>query len=177
MEMYYGIDIGYFLWSLLLGVVMAVGYDIIRTIRKIVKNSTFAVNFADIIFIIISAFLIFFLAFDKNNGELRWHGFIGAFIGFILYRCIFKSNIVKLFLLFYESIMKLIVFVINVILFPVRIIYKILAKPICIIGWYTNQGMKKAKMVVRTKEERIRIHNKCKKIESRKRAELKRNKS
>ena len=147
MEMYYKIDIGYFLWSLLLGVVMAVGYDVIRAFRKIVKNSTFSVNFADIIFIIISAFLIFFLAFDKNKGELRWYGLTGVCIGFISYRCIFKSSIVKFFLLFYESIMKLIVFIINIILFPVRIIYRILAKPIYVIGWYTSQGIKKAKMV------------------------------
>ena len=84
MEMYYKIDIGYFLWSLLLGVVMAVGYDVIRAFRKIVKNSTFSVNFADIIFIIISAFLIFFLAFDKNKGELRWYGLTGVCLGFVL---------------------------------------------------------------------------------------------
>ena len=73
--------------------------------------------------------------------------------------------------------MKLIVFIINIILFPVRIIYRILAKPIYVIGWYTSQGIKKAKMVARTKEKRIRIRNKFKKLESKNREEHKRNKS
>lgn len=177
MEMYYGIDIGYFLWSLLLGIVMAVAYDILRVFRKIIKNSTFAVNVEDIIFLSLSAGLIFLLAYDKNNGQLRWQGFIGVGIGFISYRCIFKSKVVKLFLLFYESIMKLTIFMVNIVLFPVRIAYKLLSKPIYIIGWYTSKGVNKAKMVIKTKERRAFLNNKCKKIENINRVALKRNKS
>ncbi len=168
MELKLGATVSYFLWSLLLGGILALAYDVLRSARRIVRTSVFGVNMEDIGFFILTGILLFWTAYDKNDGRLRWQGFSGAILGFFLYRTLFRDRLVCVMVWFYQQAVRLGVGLIKIILFPLGIIYKILAKPFLVIGWYSSRGVRRAEGVLRTRMERQRLRRKCQKAEKKK---------
>ena len=75
-----------FLYSLLLGAVLCLFYDIIRATRKAGADSFFAVFIGDILFWIISAVAVFIFLVSVTNGEIRGYILFSAAVGFMLYR-------------------------------------------------------------------------------------------
>lgn len=75
-----------FLWSMLLGGILSVVYDIFRLDRMIFKRSVLAVALEDVLFFIISAISIFCLQLVTTNGQMRGFIFIGIIIGFLILR-------------------------------------------------------------------------------------------
>lgn len=82
----YTIQTQYFIYSLILGLVIGIAYDILRAIREAVEfNRKPKFYFTDILIFIIAAFLfeIYTLAF--GYGEIRGYALLGMTLGFILY--------------------------------------------------------------------------------------------
>ncbi len=75
-----------FLWSVLLGGMLSVVYDIFRLDRMIFKRSVLAVALEDVLFFIITAMSIFCLQLVTTNGQIRSFIFIGIIVGFIILR-------------------------------------------------------------------------------------------
>lgn len=152
---------GYFLWSLCAGGILAFVYDIIRVTRRIKNTSDKAVNFEDIIYVIFAGALILFTAFYKNSGQLRWQGFIGTFLGIFAYCTIFKNSVVNLIVVIWEGIVKALLIIIKVLLFPVRLTYNILKKPFAVVCWHTGREIGKIKRVLNTWKTKRKIRGKC----------------
>lgn len=85
----------YFLWAVLVGWVLGVVYDLLRLRRKIKSSNDFWINIEDIGFMVIAGVSLFLTAHFKNDGLLRWHGFIGEGLGFVCYKLIMGDNIVS----------------------------------------------------------------------------------
>lgn len=71
--------------SLILGALLGIVFEVFRTVRSLFGGGTVAVFIQDVVFWIISSFVvyIFFLIFTK--GTVRYFVLIGAFLGFTVY--------------------------------------------------------------------------------------------
>ena len=123
----------YFIWSLLSGFVMALVYDIIRTRRRLVTMSDLIVNVEDIIFIVFGGGVAVALAYFVNNGFFRIYSLISMIFGFVIYRTIFGGKVVDLFMCICKGISKIVCFLVNLILMPIRWLVKIIGRPLFVI--------------------------------------------
>ncbi|MEE1013352.1 MAG: spore cortex biosynthesis protein YabQ [Clostridia bacterium] len=164
MEATFGVKLGYFLWSLALGGGLAFVYDVLRSGRRIAKNSVIRVNLEDMVFFLLAGVLLFFLAYDKNGGRLRWQGFLGTVLGVSIYYLIFRDSVVRAMVWVSQALMTLVLWLVKIFLFPVCIVYRILAKPFLIIGWYSKKGASKAGGIIKTKRQQMRLRAKTRKF-------------
>lgn len=82
-----------FIYSLIIGALLGIVYDIFRIQRitmasdvkhlQIIKDIIIFIE--DIIFSVISAVVIIIMIFHVNNGRIRWFALFGAGIGFLIY--------------------------------------------------------------------------------------------
>ena len=74
------------IYSLVLGGVLCLFYDLIRATRSAGMNSAFAVFAGDIIFWLVSAVCVFFFMVALTNGEIRGYIIFSAAAGFLIFR-------------------------------------------------------------------------------------------
>ena len=74
-----------FCYSVVLGAMLGVFYDIIRATRRAGANSFVAVFIGDILFWIISAFAVFIFLMAVTNGEIRGYILFACLIGAVIY--------------------------------------------------------------------------------------------
>ena len=162
MELTFGVKVGYFLWSLLLGGGLSLLYDILRSGRRMSKNSTFRVNLEDGLFFLLAGGLLFLVAFDKNGGQLRWQGFLGTGLGIGIYYALFRNYVVNFLVWAYQLVIRVMLWLLQLVLLPVRLVYKLLAKPFWVIAWYSKQSMRKAGRILKTKQRRRELQSRVK---------------
>ena len=75
-----------FLRSLILGVLLCVLYDFIKSARLMVDFSDITIFLQDIIYSCISAFVTFIFLLSVTNGEMRGYVILGILVGFIISR-------------------------------------------------------------------------------------------
>lgn len=68
------------------GAVLAVSYDIFRVIRRTVRHAVWVVSGEDLVFWIISAFVIFCFFLSVDSGNFRMYMIFGLLAGIALYR-------------------------------------------------------------------------------------------
>lgn len=146
----------FFLWSLLTGGILALLYDFLRISRKMIPTKDFVVNVEDILFCVLMAVVLFAAAFLKNEGKIRWQGFIGSFAGFAIYRLTVRNMFVNGSVLFMGWLLKILFFILKIILFPVMIVYKILRRPFMFVAWYSRKGMRRAATAARIRKSQMR---------------------
>ncbi|MCR5702001.1 MAG: spore cortex biosynthesis protein YabQ [Lachnospiraceae bacterium] len=69
----------------LLGVALAVVYDLVRIFRLLVPHMDIIVDLEDLAFWLFTAWMVFGTLFKYNQGALRGYAFIGMFAGVIIY--------------------------------------------------------------------------------------------
>lgn len=147
----------FLLWSLAAGGAIAMLYDILRTSRRVVKTPDAVVTLSDALFILAATALLLCTAFFKNGGEVRWYGIAAAVLSFALYKLIFKDFFVRLFVKVAEILKRIIIFLLKIIFFPVRIIFKIFGRPVRFIAWHTGKLASSAKARARVARDRAFI--------------------
>ena len=151
----------FFLFSLLAGVLLAVLYDVIRISRRVVKVGTPVVLGEDILFFILSAPLIFAVAYITNDGEVRIHGFFGAAIGIVTYFALVKNRFVDLGTALLLWLIKAGLTVLRWVLLPIRLILRVLKKPVDVVMWYTGMGFAGLRRRGRTLGNRVKLRTKA----------------
>ena len=86
-----------FLWSIVIGIILALIFDFFRLMRRKGNTRNFVVYIQDIIYWLIVAVIIITSAFITNDGEIRGFMFIGYIIGAIFYLFIFSKFFLKIF--------------------------------------------------------------------------------
>lgn len=86
-----------FLYSLVLGAIMCVCYDFLRTVRKYGLNSFSAVFITDISFWAISGIVTFIFLISRTNGEVRGYVIISELTGFLIFRILLSRFILPIF--------------------------------------------------------------------------------
>ena len=139
----------FFLCSVLTGILTMLLYDILRISRRIVKVGTSVVTIEDILFFVVAALMLFYVAYLKNSGEIRWQGFIGGALGAGIYFAVIRNRVVDAGTTLVRWVMRAFVGAVRICLFPVKIIFKALRKPIAVVAWYTSRGFRRAKRLAR----------------------------
>lgn len=122
MQITFGPDLGYFMQSFLLGIILAFLYDIIKTFRRILHSGDIAINIQDIIFTVISGILIIALSYLKNNGRLRVYSIITAAAAFGIYRLVIKNRFVNLTASVYSVAAKGVFAAVKIVAYPFKLI-------------------------------------------------------
>lgn len=73
-----------FFYSLLLGMIFCISYDLIRVWRAVFRLSDIVIFFQDIIYFIAISFVTFIFMIPLTNGEIRGYIIVGIFLGFII---------------------------------------------------------------------------------------------
>ena len=104
-------------------------FDLFRLFRYRKKRGTVRVAAEDALFFLLSAVLIFWVLFQKNDGMVRLYEWTAIAFGVLLY-ALFLSPVVFRVLLFFVSILKKSCrMVIKTLLFPIVLICRILKRP------------------------------------------------
>lgn len=139
-------QIGAFAATLIIGVVGGFCYDYYRAVRRTFRLKKVGTWLGDIIFWLVTTALVFFLLLLGNCGVVRYYVFFGLGLGAWLYFQFF-SNIIsrlvrfKFYLLqkIWTMIVIIILFLINVVLFPFRLVFLILSYVLNFLGGLFNK--------------------------------------
>ena len=93
-----------FLYSIILGAVLGVVFDVFRVIRAVIPHNSFFVAFEDIIFMLIWTFSLVIFSVELSGGNIRFFCFVGSFLGFIIY----FFSVGKIVITFIRSVSSLI---------------------------------------------------------------------
>ena len=74
-----------FIFFFIIGITIGIIFDIFRVIRKSFKTPDLITFIEDLIFLIITSFLIIFSIIKLNGGEIRFYLFLGIFVGILIY--------------------------------------------------------------------------------------------
>lgn len=126
-----------FLIFILNGILIGLLFDFFRILRKSFKTKDIITYIQDIIFWILTGFIILYSTFTFNNGEIRIFMFIAILLGIIFYMTLISSYVIKINVAIINFIKNMIAKIINIILMPFKWIYKtfekILYKPINLV--------------------------------------------
>ena len=117
-----------FLIFVINGLIVGLLFDIFRILRKSFKTSDLVTIIEDILFWLITGFIILYSIFVFNNGEIRFFMFIGIFIGAGLYMVLLSNYVIKISVKIIYILKKIITCILKILLFPVQCIYKIVKK-------------------------------------------------
>ena len=81
--------------SLFIGVVIMAFYDGFRMFRRIIRHNRFVRDLEDLVFWIISGFVVFSLVYSRNDGNIRWFIIGGVAFGMYVYYASFGQFLVK----------------------------------------------------------------------------------
>ena len=119
----------FFLWTMLLGAVSGIAYDIFRIIRKIIKHPDILTQIEDMLYWLVISVLVFYFILHRNNGEVRIHAIIGVFTGMCLYFLSLSRLIIAASVFIIDLIKKIIIASVKILLFPVKLLIHLLSYP------------------------------------------------
>lgn len=142
-----------FLYSCGMGFILGLLYDAFRIVRRSFFSKSIFVLIQDLLFWIMSAFLTFVFVLSVNHGEVRGYIFLGEIIGFVIYYFTFSSLVLKFGSGLVNFIKKILLWALNLLFIPFRIIYeeilKIANKIKKIIASFTKKNNLKSKIVLK----------------------------
>lgn len=74
-----------FLLSLGFGFLLGILYDVFRTLRLIISSSSWFTVFADIVYFMLCAFLVFCFNLAVDSGRIRLYVLLGDLLGWMIY--------------------------------------------------------------------------------------------
>ena len=88
-------EINMFLEAAWSGMLIAVAYDVLRILRRIVKHRDWLVTIEDYLFWIVTGILVFAMIFQWNDGIVRGYVIVTLFFGAYLYHAAFGEFLVR----------------------------------------------------------------------------------
>lgn len=110
------------------GILIGLLFDLFRILRKSFKTPDFVTYIEDVVFWFLTGLLILYSIFTYNNGELRAYIFIAIFIGIVIYILALSKYIIKLNVTIINFIKLITSKIINILMFPFKIILNLLKK-------------------------------------------------
>ena len=126
------------------GIIIGLLFDFFRILRKTMKTKDIVTYIEDFIFWILTGAIILYSIFTFNNGEIRFYMFFAILLGAITYLLFVSKYVIKInvtIITFLKKvILKIVYFVSIPFLFIVKILKKLLMKPVlfCIVNIRNN---------------------------------------
>ena len=115
-----------FLIFILNGILIGVTFDVFRILRKSFNTPNFVTYIEDTLFWIISAIIVMYSLFIFNNGQFRAYIFVGILLGIAIYMLFFSKIVVKVSVKIISVVKTGVIFVLKIILYPIKILYKLI---------------------------------------------------
>ena len=109
-----------FFHSFLTGIIMAVFYDGLLIIRRVIRHGQFWISLEDFFFWLISAWGVFLFLVEENNGILRWFAVGGAILGAFLYKKTVSKCYINIMSTIGKSILHILYLVVQKIMTPIN---------------------------------------------------------
>lgn len=122
-----------FLIFVINGLIIGLLFDFFRILRKTIKTNDIITYIEDILFWILTGFIILFSTFTFNNGEIRLFMFIGILIGVGIYMLSFSKYIIKINVIIINIVKSILIKILKTIIAPLKLLKKIILKPITFI--------------------------------------------
>jgi spore cortex biosynthesis protein YabQ len=116
-----------FVQFIMVGVLLAIVFDIFRAYRKYKKNDRKFVMIQDILFFLIALCILVFSILIFLDNSLRLYLFIAIFLGIVIYISFFSKLVIKIYIIMFKLYNKLLTFF----LLPCSLIFQLI-KRICI---------------------------------------------
>lgn len=110
------------------GLIIGTLFDLFRILRKSFKTPDIITYIEDFIFWILTGIFLLYIIFHFSLGEIRLYMFISLGTGLILYFLTISKYFVSLNLKIINFIKDIIKKILNIIIFPFKIIFKVLRK-------------------------------------------------
>lgn len=117
-----------FLIFIINGIIIGVLFDFFRILRKTIKTTDSITYIQDILFWILTGFIVLYSTFTFNNGEIRIFMFIAILIGVIFYMILISSYVIKVNVTIINFIKNIIQKIFNILITPTENFIKILQK-------------------------------------------------
>lgn len=117
-----------FLIFIVNGILIGLLFDFFRVLRKSFKTSDIVTYIEDILFWILTGFIILYSIFTFNNGEIRLFLFLGIIIGIISYLLFVSSYIIKINVFIISFMKKVIYSIAKILLKPFKLLLKIVKR-------------------------------------------------
>lgn len=148
-----------FLIFIINGILIGLLFDFFRISRRVISTNNIMTYIEDILFWILTGFIILYSVFIFNNGEIRLFMFLGIIIGTILYMVFVSSYIIKINIKIINILKKILDIILTPFIFIYKKIRKIFMKPITFLfinfrNIFTNFNIKsnKNKKIVKSWE-------------------------
>ena len=117
-----------FLIFIILGIIIGFLFDIFRILRKTFNTPDIVTYIEDIVFWLLTGFLVLYAIFTFNNGEIRLFMFLAIILGCITYMLLISRFIVNTSVKILAKTIKIIKKIINIIFKPISIIINFFKK-------------------------------------------------
>lgn len=108
------------------GIIIGVLFDFFRILRRTIKTSNIATYIEDVLFWVLTGFLILYNIMYFNSGEIRIYMFLAIILGVLIYMFTLSNILIKIF----SKILKVIIITLET---PIKWVKAILSKLITII--------------------------------------------
>lgn len=110
------------------GILIGLLFDIFRILRKSFRTSDIITYCEDLLFWILTGFLLLYSIFTFSNGEVRFYMFLAVFCGCLIYMLLFSKYFIGINVKIIEIIKKIVITVFSVIILPIKIVIKFFKK-------------------------------------------------
>lgn len=139
-----------FLIFSLTGIIIGALFDIFRVLRKSFKTSNLVTYIEDILFWILTGFLILYNIWYFNDGEIRIFMFLGIIIGVLIYMLTLSNIFINILFFTITQIKRLF----KIILIPFKSVYKICRKILLKLRINLNKNIQKLKKNINYENKR-----------------------
>jgi hypothetical protein len=141
MVAYVSDEVYIFLWSIVTGIVIMLGYDFLCAATSRQKYSIVVCNIVDGVFVTCASALMIFVLLAVSNGYVRSYEFIGAFIGGFLYKISLGIFAKKVFIKITDVIYAVFEFFFKILLTPLNFMYKIICNILSVLCGFVRRLM------------------------------------
>lgn len=149
-----------FLIFTLNGVFIGLLFDFFRILRQGFNTNNIITYIQDIIFWIFAGLSIIFSMVNFSNGTLRFFMVIGIAIGFITYILTFSKYIRKFSVSSIKILKKIVKYIWGIIIYPFKIMHKIIMTPLKKLMNYIDKKVKKATFLEKNQTNNKKIEKK-----------------
>lgn len=124
----------FFLLSLAMGFLIGLLYDGFRILRAAAPHPGFLVQLEDVLYWIVASFGTFYFVLNVNDGEVRAYTVAAAAAGMIAYFLTLSPLVMRVSVAVITFLKKAVVAAVAALLFPIRLLWKLLAVPLAFFG-------------------------------------------
>lgn len=122
------------------GILIGIFFDLFRILRKSFNTPDIVTYIEDTIFWILTGIFLLYITFKFNNGEIRAYIFLGLIIGITFYILLFSKYFIKINVKIMLILKKIVG---KIIIWPLKLIRKLILKPVSFIFINIKKGIKR----------------------------------